>query len=113
MATFTWTPEREPVERLEQQVLVTRFESGKEQRRKKSPMRRVFELEFIRDEAVGDEIWQFYLDREGPLESFSWEHPTTGETITVRFSGNMERAHFLSTYGDNGQTFEVELVEVL
>lgn len=110
---FTWVPEREPVERLIHKVLISEFESGKEQRRKKAPMKREFDLTFIREDSVGEAIWNFYKNKEGPLQSFEWDHPTTEDTLTVRFRDNLERSFFIGTHVGTGQTFEITLVEVL
>jgi len=108
---FEFTGDKEQWdESTETNVLITDFESGKEQRREKSPARRRFSLPFSQLRTQVDEIIEFYNNRAGPTEPFIWEHYITGEEIVVRFANEtLTRQHFF----DVGSEFSLELVELL
>lgn len=109
MAVFDWRGNEEFDEITRSDVLITQFR-GPEQRREKSPQRRAFKLPFTQFADVANEIRDFYNARGGPLESFDWVHPDTGETIRVRFNNDsLERTRIYGVAHD----FSIELIEVL
>lgn len=82
---FDFTANKVYDDEIEFYTLVTKFESQREQRRGKGSPRRRFSLVFEKKETDADAIRSFFEDRKGRLEPFLWEHPRTGEEITVRF----------------------------
>ena len=85
MAVFNFTPLYTWQKTHNHNVLVTTFESGKEQRRYKGARPRTWTLAFRDTVANIDLIRAFYDDRKGPYEAFSWTPPGTTTTVTVRF----------------------------
>lgn len=90
LSTYPTTPP--PAQAFEDtiafRVLVSAFESGREQRRAKGTQgRRVFKLRY--DPVEGptmDIFWDFYRQTAfGPLNLFNYIHPKTGETFLARF----------------------------
>lgn len=88
--TFTWQPDFGFEERKSYANLVTSYESGAEQRRRKftSP-KRVFTLRFTNiSKTDADAIFAFYTAREGTYGTFTWNNPFDGTNYTVRFIEN-------------------------
>lgn len=87
MADFNWPAYVEWEDTIKFDVLTTKFESGKQQKRLKGPEsgKRLFGLTFKKDEVDAVDIYEFFKARKGSFETFTWEHPRTGEVITVRF----------------------------
>lgn len=97
-------------------TLITQFENGKEQRRSKSPPRRVFRLEFDKTTNYNDdaqEMWEFFVARKGRFEPFyfDWEKPNGEiEEVKVRFNEDtMSREAFIN----KAYSFGLELIEVI
>jgi len=66
-------------------VLITEFESGKEQRRYKNRLPREWNLSFKgRPEDIQQIEW-FFHKRKGPYEVFSWQPPNEDGYIKARF----------------------------
>lgn len=89
--TFDWIPNTCEEQEI-RNVLETRFESGKEQRREKGPPKKRYVMRFTRGSSDADEIYTFYQDHGGPLEPFKLIHPVTEEEIegtTFRFEQNV------------------------
>jgi len=114
---FDWTPERIWTETYRSFTLITEYSGGKEQRNKVRPGHRIFNLEFRRDESIGEEIWDFYVDRDGAFASFDFEHPDADEEddpIKVRFlDDDLDREYFAGTDCNTGHTITVRLKELL
>jgi hypothetical protein len=97
-------------------TLVTKMESGKEQRRSKRPPIRRFVLEFNKTTNYNDDaqaMWDFFVARKGKYEPFifDWEKPDGSvEEVTVRFAQDtLSREAFL----DKAYSYGLELIEVL
>lgn len=86
--TFSATPLYSWEARSSANVLITEFESGKEQRRYKGPQPREWTLGFRAAVATIDAIVSFWEAREGPYEAFSWTPPGAATAISVRFKEN-------------------------
>ena len=65
------------IEELNYKTLVTSFEDGKEQRRKKwSSPKRIFTINLRgKSQTIEDRIWDFYKSREGMYDTFYFENP--------------------------------------
>jgi len=85
METFSFVPDYSWQTTFGHKVLVTEFESGKEQRRYLRKKPREWQLSFSGKWASVEEVLFFWQERKGPFESFLWKLPDTGETVTVRF----------------------------
>lgn len=86
-ASFEWVPDlSQIVETVRYQTRVTRFESGREQRRARGTGRREWQLRFQRGDVDAAAIWDFYLDRGGVVRGFWWRNPLDGTTYLVRFA---------------------------
>lgn len=98
--------------RIEESVafrtVVTRFESGKEQRRAKGLPRRRWRLQFRKGQVDIDELWSFYLARQGPVEPFWWANPVDNKAYLVRFSQMISRRALWRVAFETG----LEFVEV-
>lgn len=97
-------------------TLVTKMESGKEQRRSKGLPRRKFTLEFDKTTNYNNDaqaMWQFFVNRKGKFEPFlfDWEKPDGSiEEVKVRFNtDSLSRENFLT----KAYSFGLELIEVL
>jgi len=107
---FIWPAHRVRTEDIKYNTLITKFESGKEQRRSKGSPKRKFQLKFEKQETPADEIYNFFKARKGKFEVFNWTHPRTGEVIKVRFGvDKLSREVFY----DLMFKFGLPLVEVL
>lgn len=90
-------------------TLITRMESGREQRRSKSGALRRWKLQFRKDQLDGDTLWAFYLARNGPAEPFWWENIVDGQAQWVRFPETMSRRVLWKAAYESG----LELIEVI
>ncbi|OUN01427.1 MAG: hypothetical protein BAA04_04885 [Firmicutes bacterium ZCTH02-B6] len=92
LPVFVWPCDSSRIEEsIQFRTLITRFESGREQRRAKGIGRRRWRIRLRKDQADIEAIWGFYLARQGPVEPFWWEHPVTGEALLVRFAERLSR----------------------
>ena len=85
METFSFAPDYSWQIAFGHEVLVTEFESGKEQRRYKRRKAREWQLSFSGKWDVLKNVVSFWNERKGPFEVFLWNVPDSGETITARF----------------------------
>jgi phage-related protein len=69
-------------------VLITEFESGKEQRRYKNRLPREWNLSFIDKQEQIAELKRFFNAHKGPFDVFMWRPPDEDEIIFVRFKEN-------------------------
>src|SRR5690606_12708199 len=84
---FLWVPDMSQVrEEIHTNTLITTFETGREQRRLKGPPRRSWTLRFRKDEVDANAIWDFFIARQGVVESFLWVNPIDGREYRVRFA---------------------------
>lgn len=81
-------PARPLKEGIKANVLVTAFDSGHEQRRKKGATRQTWELTYpaLLQKAY-DTLKTFWLARL-TVEAFTWTHPITKVVYTVRFEND-------------------------
>jgi phage-related protein len=85
MATFTTTPLYAYQRGINHNVLVTEFESGKEQRKYLGVRARTWTVGFRNKVAIIKEIEDFYNARKGSFEAFTWTPPGASSAISVRF----------------------------
>lgn len=97
-------------------TIVTKMESGKEQRRAKGSPRRVFRLTFDKTTNYNNDaqaMWEFFVARKGKFETFLWDYPKpdgTVEEVTVRFdTDELSREAFLT----KAYSFGLTLIEVI
>ncbi len=92
-------------------TIISQFENGSEQRRDKwnSPLtkyRLVYENISVDDKGT---ILSLFTSKKGALSSFSWTHPISGISKTVRF---VEDSLLLSNLAYGRYSIEFELVEM-
>lgn len=88
MEKFTWEAYNVYTEKIDFKTLVSKYESGAEQRRAKwaYPLRSfVLQFEMSDWETEAEEILNFFIARKGSFEAFQWDNPNDGATYTVRF----------------------------
>lgn len=82
-------PSRPLQESVKFNSLVLSFDSGHEQRRSKGLPKKSWDIQYL---ALGNEakktIQAFFIARGGSREAFTWTHPETKETFSVRFDGD-------------------------
>ena len=111
MADYTFTPDFVLEEEIEYKTLITEFESGVEQRRKKwgSP-RRSWRLQYKnRTKAEMEDVKNFFISKSGAYGSFTWENPNDSTEYTVRF---VEDSFRFTLKAYQIYDFEVRLIEV-
>lgn len=109
MATFTATPLYSYQRGINHNVLVTEFESGKEQRKYLGVRARTWTVGFRDTPATIKAIEDFYNARKGSFEAFTWT-PPGGSALSVRFE---EGSLSVSYYGSQYAECEVTLREIL
>ena len=78
-------------EEVQWNTLVTKYESGKEQRRKKwSQPKRVYTVNLKgRSKTVSTQVWDFYNSRSGAFDTFYFVNPNENSVTSERFgTGN-------------------------
>ena len=88
MSDFSYLPDFVFEETLEYKTLVSEFESGVEQRRRKwaAPLRK-WRLRFSnRTKADMELVRNFFSAKYGAFMAFTWTNPNDGAEYTVRFS---------------------------
>ncbi len=111
MSSFNYQPDFVFEEALEYKTLVSEFESGIEQRRRKwsGPLRR-WTLRFRnRVRADMEEVRDFFKNRYGAFEAFAWINPNDEAEYTVRFA---EDSFKFSMKAHEVYDFDFEFVEV-
>ena len=96
-------------EEITYNTLVTPFEDGKEQRRKKwSSPKRTFSIQFnALQDSEADRLWNFYKSREGAYDTFYFENPSdspisaeTSTTVAIGTNGAFSFANYPWPSGD-------------
>jgi uncharacterized protein (TIGR02217 family) len=87
MADFELNPDFVFDQTPQYKTLVSNFENGAEQRRaKRSGAITEYKLVYKnRSQADLDTITTLFNAKKGALTSFTWTHPISGATVTVRF----------------------------
>jgi len=87
--TFTWVPDYTFHETESYATLRTSGEGVKKRYRHKYAKRNSWSLNFRGLTATDSTaIWSFYNARQGPYQSFTWQHPVTSTSYKVRFTEN-------------------------
>ena len=108
--TFSYSPLYAYQRGLNHRVLVTEFESGKEERKYLGVRARTWTLGFRGAVATIQGIEDFYNARGGNYEAFNWTPPGDAAPISVRFEeGSLSVSYYGSQYGE----CEVTLREIL
>lgn len=87
MSDFNYTPDFTVDEAVQYKTLVSEFENGVEQRRRKwaNPLRK-WTLRFgHRTLSEMNDIRNFFMGKYGSLTSFTWTNPNDSVEYTVRF----------------------------
>lgn len=84
---FTYTPDYVFVETPTFNTLISKFESGVEQRRaKRSAVQRKWTLQFTnKGKTEADAVNTFFQGKKGALTAFTWTNPIDSVEYTVRF----------------------------
>lgn len=109
--TFSATPQYIWEVSSSHNVLISTFESGKEQRRYKGAKPKEWRLNYRGSWSDISTVLTFYDARKGSYEAFNWTPPSETTAISVRFKDNS-----LSISRQGESTFaecEVSLLEVL
>jgi len=116
LAKFDFSYNRAWEDGIRFNTLVTKFESGKEQRRSKGNPKRFFKLSFEKETITDNEaqqMWDFFVARKGKFEPFYWDYEhadDTVEEVKVRFNhDDLNRKAFMNLLYEN----ELEFIEVL
>ena len=109
MATFTATPLYAYQRGINHNVLITEFESGKEQRKYLGVRARTWTVGFRDTVATIAAIEDFYNARKGSYEAFTWT-PPGGSATSVRFE---EGSLTVSYYGTHYAECEVTMREII
>lgn len=88
MATFAIKPLYSYQRGINHNVLITEFESGKEQRKYLGVRARTWTVGFRGTLAKIASVESFYNDRKGSFEAFTWTPPGASTAISVRFEEN-------------------------
>ena len=106
---FPWPCDpRQIEESVTFQTAITRFESGREQRRARGLPRRRWRLQFRKGNVNADAIWDFYVAMNGPVDPFLWDNPVDNQAYWVRFADILTRRAIRRAVYE----FGIELVEV-
>lgn len=90
MADFNFMPDFVYEEGVESSTIITEFENGVEQRRSKwGRVKRKFKLVFKnRTKSEFEDVRDFFINKLGAYQSFTWENPNDNVVYTVRFEEN-------------------------
>lgn len=107
-----WSPQFVYVSGVNWRTLITPFESGKEQRRKKwTTDKRRFHIVFNAiAKATADSILSLYNEKYGAYDTFSFTNPADTTSYTVRFVEDSFKLEFISSAVCK---LECELIEVV
>jgi len=111
MSDFNYQPDFVFEETLEYKTLVSEFENGVEQRRRKwaNPLRK-WTLRFHnRTKADMEVVRDYFKNRYGAFMAFTWTNPNDAVEYTVRFS---EDSFKYSMKAHEVYDFDFEFVEV-
>jgi phage-related protein len=89
-------PSKPLAEGIQTNNLVIGYDSGHEQRRRRSEPRRTWEVNYtaLRQDAY-DTIYGFFMSRGGNFESFFWDHPVTKARHLVRFNSDFLQSEYV------------------
>lgn len=110
MATFSYMPYWVYEYTTDHNVLISTFESGREQRRYKGVRPRKWKLVFRQIPSTIDNIVAFFNERKGAYEKFDWIPPGGSSSIRARFEANSLR---ISYYGKAYAECELVIQEVI
>lgn len=85
MEVFDFTPSFIWESARSYNVLISEFESGREQRRFKNRKPREWQLTFRNKPEVIREIEWFFHEHKGPFGTFLWQPPGESQYLTCRF----------------------------
>ena len=88
METFNYPPYYVFEYTTDHNVLVSTFESGREQRRYKGKRPRKWKLTFRQIPSRIKRIVDFFDERKGAYEAFEWTPPGASSPVRVRFEEN-------------------------
>lgn len=108
--TFSFSPLIEYQQTASHRVLVTEFESGKEERKYLGTRPRTWILQFRDKPSTIQDIVIFFNARNGNFETFYWQPITEDTPILVRFENDSLQVDYSGTYYAD---CEVTLREVL
>ena len=111
MSDFTFTPDFVVDENVQYKTLVSEFENGTEQRRRKwsTPLRK-WSLRFHnRTQSELNAIKSFFISKYGSLRAFTWTNPNDGVEYVVRF---VEDSFKFSLKAYHLYDLEFDLIEV-
>lgn len=111
MSDFNWLPDFVFEETLEYKTLVSEFENGSEQRRRKwSQPHKKWQLRFTNKTKQEMElIRDFFKSKYGEFLPFVWANPNDGISYTVRFNSDSFK---FSLKSFEVYDFEFEFMEV-
>lgn len=107
-----WSPQFVYVDGTTFRTLISTFESGKEQRRKKwTTDRKRFHVVFNAiDKTTADAIKSLYAEKCGAYDTFSFTNPADSTSYTVRFVEDSFSEQFITS---TACKIEVDLIEVI
>jgi phage-related protein len=111
MSDFNYTPDFTVDETVQYKTLVSEFENGAEQRRRKwaNPLRK-WTLRFRhRHLSEMNDIRNFFMDKCGAFEVFTWTNPNDSTEYNVRF---VEDSFRFTLKAYRIYDFELDFVEV-
>ncbi|MFA4905039.1 MAG: DUF2460 domain-containing protein [Candidatus Margulisiibacteriota bacterium] len=90
MSDFNWLPDFVFEETLEYKTMISEFENGSEQRRRKwSNPNKKWQLRFTnKTKQEMEAIRDFFKSRYGAFLPFVWDNPNDGLAYTVRFDND-------------------------
>ena len=94
METFNYPPYYVFEYTTDHNVLISTFESGREQRRYKGVRPRKWKLTFRQTPSRINRIVEFFNERKGSYEAFEWTPPGASSPIRVRFEANSLRTSY-------------------
>lgn len=112
MSDFNWLPDFVFEETLEYKTLISEFENGSEQRRRKwSRPHKKWQLRFSnKTKQEMEAVRSFYANRYGAFLPFVWENPNDGVSYTVRFGSDSFK---FGLKAFEVYDFEIEFLEVI
>lgn len=107
-----WSPQFVYIDQTDWRTVISQFESGKEQRRKKwTTDRKRFHVVFnALDKTTADAIKALYNEKYGAYDTFSFTNPADSTSYTVRFVEDSFKQEFITP---TVCKLELDLIEVL
>ena len=110
MEVFEFVPRYEYQTVSGYRVLVSQFESGKEQRRYKRRLPREWMLDFIGNPEKIEEIERFFCRHKGPAVTFLWVPDKEESAVCVRFK---DESLTIRGYGTYVKECSLTLIEIM